>query len=83
MIGIELVRDRQSKEPWGELASEVRSECFRRGVVIEVGGHFGNVARFLPPLVISRRLMLSASEIFVESVAAAERALGRPSALLA
>jgi 2,4-diaminobutyrate 4-transaminase len=83
MIGIELVEDRDSKTPWKELASQVRTECFKRGVVIEVGGHFGNVARFLPPLVISRKLMLSACEIFVESVSAAEQALGRPSALLA
>ncbi len=83
MIGIELVSDRESKEPWRELAGQLRSECFKRGVVIEVGGHFGNVARFLPPLVITRELMLTACEIFVESVAAAEQALGRPSAMLA
>lgn len=83
MIGIELVKDRDSREPWGELAGRVRTECFKRGVVIEVGGHYGNVARFLPPLVITRELMLSACEIFVESVSAAESALGRPSAALA
>jgi len=83
MIGIELVRDRDSKQPWGELAARVRTECFRRGVVIEVGGHFGNVARFLPPLTITRELMLSGVEIFVESVRAAEAALAGPSALIA
>ncbi|MGN6373365.1 MAG: aspartate aminotransferase family protein [Solirubrobacteraceae bacterium] len=83
MMGIELVKDRDSKEPWKELASQIRTECFKRGVIIEVGGHFGNVARFLPPLVISRKLMLTASEIFVESVSAAEQALGSRSALLA
>jgi diaminobutyrate-2-oxoglutarate transaminase len=83
MIGIELVRDRDSKEPWGEMAAHVRSECFKRGVVIEVGGHFGNVARFLPPLVITRELMLRGVEIFVESVRAAEETLARPSALVA
>jgi diaminobutyrate-2-oxoglutarate transaminase len=83
MIGIEMVRDRESKEPWGEMATRVRSECFKRGVVIEVGGHFGNVARFLPPLVITRALMLTGVEIFVESVRAAEEALSRPSALVA
>jgi diaminobutyrate-2-oxoglutarate transaminase len=79
MLGIELVKDRESKEPWKELAGQIRTECFKRGVIIEVGGHFGNVARFLPPLVISRKLMLTASEIFVESVSAAEQALGRAS----
>ncbi|HEU0251338.1 MAG TPA: aspartate aminotransferase family protein [Solirubrobacteraceae bacterium] len=83
MIGIEMVRDRETKEPWGEMATRVRSECFKRGVVIEVGGHFGNVARFLPPLVITRELMLTGVEIFVESVRAGEEALARPSALVA
>ena len=83
MIGIELVRDRDTKEPWPEMASQVRTACFQKGVVIEVGGHFGNVARFLPPLVISRKLLLAGIEIFVESVREAEQALARPSALIA
>ncbi len=81
MIGVELVKDRDSKEAWSELAGRVRTECFKRGVVIEVGGHFGNVARFLPPLTITRELMLTGVEIFVESVRAAEAALADPSAL--
>jgi 2,4-diaminobutyrate 4-transaminase len=83
MIGIELVRDRDSKEPWTEMAARVRTECFKRGVIIEVGGHFGNVARFLPPLTITRELMLAGVEIFVEAVRASEEALARPSALAA
>jgi diaminobutyrate-2-oxoglutarate transaminase len=82
MIGIELVRDRDSKQPWPEMAAQIRTECFHRGVIIEVGGHYGNVARFLPPLVISRKLLLTGVEIFVESVRAAENALARPSALV-
>ncbi|HXQ00818.1 MAG TPA: aspartate aminotransferase family protein [Solirubrobacteraceae bacterium] len=81
MIGIELVKDRDSKKPWPEMAARVRTECFHRGAIIEVGGHYGNVARFLPPLVISRKLMLTGIEIFVESVRAAENALARPAAL--
>jgi diaminobutyrate-2-oxoglutarate transaminase len=82
MIGIELVKDRDTKEPWPEMAAQVRSECFHRGVIIEVGGHFGNVARFLPPLVITRELLLTGVEIFVESVRSAEAALARPAALV-
>ncbi|HTA15152.1 MAG TPA: aspartate aminotransferase family protein [Solirubrobacteraceae bacterium] len=83
MIGIELVRDRDTKEPWPEMAGQIRRECFRKGVIIEVGGHFGNVARFLPPLVITRELLLTGVEIFLESVRLAEQALAQPSALLA
>jgi diaminobutyrate-2-oxoglutarate transaminase len=83
MIGIEMVCDRDTKEPSPQMASQIRTECFKRGVVIEVGGHFGNVARFLPPLVITEKLMRTGTEIFVESVRAAEEALARPAALLA
>jgi len=83
MIGIELVKDRDTKEPWPEMAARVRTECFHRGVIIEVGGHYGNVARFLPPLTITRALLLAGVEIFVESVRAAEQALARPAALIA
>jgi diaminobutyrate-2-oxoglutarate transaminase len=83
MIGIELVKDRDTKEPWPQMAAQVRTECFRKGVIIEVGGHFGNVARFLPPLVITRELLLSGVEIFVEAVRTAEEALARPAAVLA
>jgi diaminobutyrate-2-oxoglutarate transaminase len=83
MIGIELVKDRDTKQPWPEMAAQVRTECFRKGVIIEVGGHYGNVARFLPPLVITRELLLTGVEIFVESVRAAEEALAQPAALVA
>jgi diaminobutyrate-2-oxoglutarate transaminase len=83
MIGIELVKDRDTKAPWPEMAAQIRTECFRKGVIIEVGGHYGNVARFLPPLVITRDLLLTGVEIFVESVRAAEEALAQPAALIA
>jgi diaminobutyrate-2-oxoglutarate transaminase len=76
MIGIELVRDRETREPWPELAAEVRRACAERGLIIEVGGHYGNVARFLPPLVISRRLLELGIEIFLESLRACERVSG-------
>ncbi len=83
MIGIELVRDRETRKPWPELASEVRRACAERGLIIEVGGHYSNVARFLPPLVISRRLLERGIEIFLESLAACERLHRRASALAA
>jgi diaminobutyrate-2-oxoglutarate transaminase len=73
MIGIELVKDRDTKEPWPELAQDTRRACYEKGLVIELGGHFGNVARFLPPLVISRRLLMRGLDIFVESLREIEK----------
>jgi diaminobutyrate-2-oxoglutarate transaminase len=74
MIGVELVRDRQTKQPWPELAAAVRLACCERGLIVEVGGHYANVVRFLPPLVVSRSLLGRGVEIFVEALRSAERA---------
>jgi hypothetical protein len=83
MIGIELVYDRESREPWPALAAEVRRACVQKGLIIEVGGHFRNVARFLPPLVITRALLLQGIELFVEAVRETEQTLRRREALAA
>lgn len=52
MIGVELVRDRQTKEPADDEAAEVRRFCREHGVLIGVGGQHANVVRIQPPLVI-------------------------------
>jgi len=54
MVGIELVTDRDSKEPAAREASGVRAFCREHGVLVGVGGTLGNVVRFQPPLVITR-----------------------------
>lgn len=54
MLGIELVKDRTSKEPAAAEAAHIRDRCREAGVLIGVGGQFGNVLRFQPPLVITR-----------------------------
>jgi diaminobutyrate-2-oxoglutarate transaminase len=81
MIGIELVRDQHTKEPWRELADEVRRMCCQKGLIIELGGHFGNVARLLPPLVLTRELLMRGLEIFCESLRETEQTLARRGAL--
>jgi 4-aminobutyrate aminotransferase-like enzyme len=53
MIGIELVKDRTSKEPAPELAKSTRAAMRERGVLVGVGGVFGNVVRIQPPLSIT------------------------------
>lgn len=68
MFGIEFVRDRQSKAPAPELAQKIRSLCHTQGLLIEIGGHFNNVARFLPPLILTKSLALKGIEIFQDAV---------------
>jgi 4-aminobutyrate aminotransferase/(S)-3-amino-2-methylpropionate transaminase len=53
MVGIELVRDRQTREPAKKETSEVVACGAREGVILIPAGTYGNIIRFLPPLVIS------------------------------
>jgi 4-aminobutyrate aminotransferase len=52
MIGIELIAD-AGKTPAAQAAARVRTLCRERGLLVGVGGVYGNVVRFQPPLVIT------------------------------
>jgi diaminobutyrate-2-oxoglutarate transaminase len=73
MFGIEFVKDKATKEPYPDAARKLRTACHRRGLLIEVGGHYNNVARFLPPLVLTRELAEKGLAIFVDAVKEVER----------
>lgn len=68
MLGVELVKDKATREPAPELARQVRTACHQRGLLIEVGGHYDNVARFLPPLVLTEELAKKGVEVFADAV---------------
>lgn len=70
MLGIELVRDRASKEPAATEAARVRATCREAGVLIGVGGQFGNVLRLQPPLVITQEQLAHAIRTVSEALAA-------------
>jgi 4-aminobutyrate aminotransferase-like enzyme len=53
MTGVELVADRVSREPEGDLAKHVKDEMAERGVLIGTTGRHGNVLKIRPPLVIA------------------------------
>jgi len=73
MLGAELVKDKATKEPAPELARKVRAECHRHGLLVEIGGHYDNVVRFLPPLVLTRDLALKGIEIFENALSSVLR----------
>jgi 4-aminobutyrate aminotransferase/(S)-3-amino-2-methylpropionate transaminase len=52
MIGIELVRDRASKEPASREGKRIQQICLENGLLIGLGGIYDNVLRIQPPLVI-------------------------------
>ena len=53
MLAMELVKDRQSKEPAAEQAKALVKFCHEKGLIILSCGNFGNVIRTLIPLVIT------------------------------
>ncbi len=63
MIALEIVEDKKSRKPATDLTKMVRKLAHQRGVMIEVGGHHNNVARLLPPLIISEDLLMKAADV--------------------
>ena len=62
MVGVELVKDRDSKEPAKKETEEVMMRCFEKGAALVNCGV--SVIRWMPPLLITEELIDSALEIF-------------------
>jgi 4-aminobutyrate aminotransferase len=72
LLGIELVRDRATKEPAAEEAEAVLYACLERGLSFKTT--FGNVLTLAPPLTITAAEIDQAVAILDEAIAATERA---------
>jgi 4-aminobutyrate aminotransferase len=70
MIGIELVKDRATKEPYPEALHQVETECFKRGL-ITLGCGVSTI-RLSPPLVIDRDQCDFALKTIDEALSAVE-----------
>jgi 4-aminobutyrate aminotransferase/(S)-3-amino-2-methylpropionate transaminase len=68
MVAIELVQP-GSKEPNGEVLGKVVKYAQTKGVLFLTAGTYGNVLRFLPPLVISDDLVKEAMSVLDEALA--------------
>ena len=53
MLAIELVHDRESKNPAPELVTAVCTEAMHNGVLLMAAGIYSNVIRVLVPLTIA------------------------------
>jgi 4-aminobutyrate aminotransferase/(S)-3-amino-2-methylpropionate transaminase len=71
MIGVEFVRDRDTREPHPDLLSRLMRETQRRGLVTVGCGLYHNVLRHLPPLVITDEQLDEALDVLADSVLAA------------
>jgi len=70
MIGLEFVKDQESKEPNADIVKAIVQGCSQKGLLVESAGIYGNVIRFLCPLVVTDAQLEAGLDI-MESVIAA------------
>ncbi|GFO64094.1 4-aminobutyrate--2-oxoglutarate transaminase [Geomonas paludis] len=68
MLALELVRDRESKEPAAAEAKKLVNLCYQKGLVVLSCGNHGNVIRTLMPLVITDAELERGMSILEESL---------------
>jgi 4-aminobutyrate aminotransferase-like enzyme len=64
MIGVEIVKDKLTKEPGPQETTEVRQLCADHGLIVGKGGWWNNVIRIQPPLIITPEHAYEALDIF-------------------
>jgi len=57
----------------GDAARAIQQECLKRGLILDLVGRFGAVARFLPPLIITAEQVDQVCEIFRDACLAVVR----------
>ncbi len=73
MIGVEVVRDKKTKEPSGELTNLIRKSCADHGLIVGKGGWWSNVIRIQPPMTIREEHVDEALETLEKAVKEAEK----------
>jgi 4-aminobutyrate aminotransferase len=74
MIGIELVKDKETKEPTPEIRDEVIQRAFQKGLLLLGCGP--NTVRFMPALNISQDIVDEGLAIFEEALTEVEKEAG-------
>ena len=68
MIGIEMVEDKESRTPLNqEAVGKIIGGMLSRGMLMVPCGRFGNVFRFMPPLVLTQKHASKAVEILLDA----------------
>ena len=68
MIGIEFVKDRETKEPATKLVADLIQNAIQKGLLLESCGTASNTVRFLAPLTMTDEQMEKGLEIFEEAL---------------
>ena len=73
LMGIELVKDRDTKEPFDEAGKRVYQKAFRKGLAWIPAGH---ILRMSPPVVMEDAVLLKGLDLIDEAIGETERELG-------
>ncbi|MGH9447774.1 MAG: aminotransferase class III-fold pyridoxal phosphate-dependent enzyme, partial [Terriglobia bacterium] len=68
MQGVELVKDRKTKEPAPQETNAVMEHCKNNGLLIGKGGLYANVLRISPPLNVGKAEVDDAIRILDKSL---------------
>jgi 4-aminobutyrate aminotransferase len=68
MVGVELVHDRATKEPDGDLATSLIARCAELGLLVLSCGQAHQVVRFIPPIDATAAEIAEAIELFGEAL---------------
>ncbi|WP_334027133.1 aminotransferase class III-fold pyridoxal phosphate-dependent enzyme [Nocardia terpenica] len=74
MAGVEIIDPDGPVDPRGiaapgaDLAARIQRECLDSGLIVETGGRYGSVIRFLPPLIIDADEIAAVVDIFASAV---------------
>jgi len=68
MRAIELVKDRNTKEPYPEAVKKIIKSAYEKGLILMSAGTFSNVIRFLPPLCTTEKDILIGLEIVEKAI---------------
>jgi 4-aminobutyrate aminotransferase/(S)-3-amino-2-methylpropionate transaminase len=69
MRSLELVRDRQTREPATEAVKAITRYCYENGVITISAGTYGNIIRLLMPLIISEEHFEEAMSVLDTAIA--------------
>jgi 4-aminobutyrate aminotransferase len=71
MIGIEMVEDKESREPLNkQVVGNIITNMLNKGMLMVPCGRYGNVFRFMPPLVLTRQYAHKAVDILLDATKA-------------
>lgn len=73
LLGIELVKDKESKEPFDEAGKLVYQIAFRKGLAWIPAGH---ILRMSPPLIMNEKYAMKGLDIIDESIFEVEKQFG-------